>query len=351
MLKQSKIAHRGQSHPYHKIILANLCIMAYWKDINFIGYQLINTNISLVNEELGEMTFSMLARCVLGDNYNTNIDHVNKLYALLPICKSVKDDVLDDVSSSSSMSWRHKIDPVGSEVLAVSHFFKQKIAQLNRINFNTYDGSAACYKSRTAAASYLTREVTPVVYLSNVLDLLPSLFDSISATVHGDFLQPFTNIWPPLERKQQQDDCEEETESSSGEEDHSERQRIQWGADWEGCVIGHFSVSRVAWPGGQKGISIHKVRSIDESKVHQGGNVYHSFQGREYRCTKDAWDINCVTTGKWYVAPGSSVANDTLFSYDVVTYFSSLEPGGRLPTNASLAVRQQHKKESIFSAR
>jgi hypothetical protein len=352
MLKRSKIAHRGTSHPYPKMILANLCILAHWKQVDFIGYKMLDTNVAIFNEELGEMTFSMLARSVLGDHTDTNIDHVNDLYALLPVCKSVKDDILDDVSSTTSISWRHKIDPQGSEVNAVAHFFQQKISQLNRLRFTTYDGSPACYKSRTAAVACLTSAVTPTVYLPDVLDLLPAMFDEISESVHGSFLGPFTNIWPPPPAVHAHEGSEEETDYSSAGEVPAVPVGgviVQWGADWDGCAVGKFSVSRVVWQGGQFGITVHKIRRIEEKDIHNDGNVYHSFQGKEYSCTKDAWNINCVGTGKWYVRPGSSVANDTVLSYDVIAYFSALAPGGKLPSDVSVDIRQQHQREPVFS--
>jgi hypothetical protein len=334
------------------MILANLCILAHWKHVDFIGYKMLDTNVAIFNEELGEMTFSMLARCVLGDHTQSNIDHVNDLYALLPVCKSVKDDILDDVSSTTSISWRHKIDPHGSEVNAVAHFFQQKISQLNRLRFMTYDGSPACYKSRTAAAACLTSDVTPTVYLPDVLDLLPAIFDEITESVHGSFLGPFTNIWPPPAAIQADGGSEEETDYSSAGEVPAVPNGgviVQWGADWDGCAVGKFSVSRVVWQGGQFGITVHKVTRIEEKEIYSDGNVYHSFQGKEYSCTKDAWNVSCVGTGKWYVRPGSSVANDTVLSYDVIAYFSALAPGGKLPLAVCLEIRQQHLRESVFS--
>ena len=350
MLKRSKIVHKGTSHPYPKMILANLCILAHWKDVDFIGYKMLDTNVAIFNEELGEMSFSMLARCVLGDHTDTNIDHVNDLYALLPVCRSVKDDILDDIATTTSISWRHKIDPKCNEVNAVAFFFKQKITQLNTLRFTSYDGSPACYKSRTSAAACQTNAVTPTVYLPDVLDLVPVMFDEISASVHGSFLGPFSNIWPPPPAVHAGEGSEEETDYSSAEEVPALDVVVQWGADWDGCAVGKFSVSRVVWQGGQSGITVHKIRSIEPDNIYNDGKVYHSFQGKEYRCTKDAWDVNCVGNGKWYVRPGSSVATDTVLSYDVIAYFSALVSGGRLPPAVCFDIRQQHNREPVFSA-
>ena len=351
MLQHSKISHRGRSHPYPKMILANLCILAHWKSSDFVGFRMLSSNISLFNEEMGEMTFSILARCVLGDTARTHIDHMNDLYKLLPIYREMKDDILGDVASSTSISWRHKVDPTGDEVNAVAHFFQQKINQVNRIHFTTYDGSPDCYKSRTAAAAHLTREVTPTVYLPDVLQLIPSMFDSITASVHGDFLGEFAHIWPARHGTEAEPDSDDHTEYLSAPEvDNNHSEIIQWGADWDGCVVGNMTVSRVVWAGGQTGICVHRVMHIDDEVINNGGNIYHSFQGKEYRCTKDAWNITCLTSGSWYVLPGSSVATDTVHSYDVIAYFHRLLSGGKLPSSVVATIRHEHERDSLFSS-
>ena len=350
MLKEAKIDHRGNSHPYPKMILANLCILAHWKSTDFVGFRMLSSNISLFNEELGEMTFSILARCVLGDTARSQIEHMNDLYKLLPIYRAMKDDILADVASSTSISWRHKVDPAGDEVNAVAMFFQQKISQLNRIHFKTYDGSPGCYKNRTAAAAHLVSKVTPTVYRPDVLQLIPAMFDTISDSVHGHFLGEFTHIWPPRDGPEVDPVSDDHTEYPSCDEPVDPvGEIVQWGADWDGCVVGEMAVSRVVWAGGQFGISLHKVRHIDEEVIHNGGNIYHSFQGKEYRCTKDAWNLNCITSGAWYVRPGSSVANDTVQSYDVIAYFQKLAPGGRLPAPVILTIRREHERASLFS--
>ena len=349
MLKHSKIAHRGTSHPYPKMILANLCILAHWKSTDFVGFRMLSSNISLFNEELGEMTFSLLARCVLGDTARTQIEHLNNLYKLLPIYRLIKDDIIGDVANSTSISWRHKVDPSGDEVNAVAHFFQQKISQLNRVHFTTYDGSPGCYKSRNAAAAHLVRDVTPTVYLPDVMQLVPAMFDSITASVHGNFLGEFSQLWPPRQGAENDPDASDHTDYQTEDDDHQEGGVVQWGADWDGCVVGEMAASRVVWQSGQTGICVHKVRYIDEDVIHSEGNIYHSFQGKEYKCTKDQWNISCIVSGCWYVLPGSSVADDTVHSYDVIVYFSKLLPGGKLPASAVASIRRENERAPLFS--
>ena len=352
MLKHCKSPHRGESHHYPKLILANLCILAYWTDTNYIGKRMMDDNISVVNEELGEMTFSMLARCVLGDHHKFSIDHMNDMYQLLPVFRDVKHDISSDVHSTSSISWRNQINPEGNDVAAVAHFFRQRIAAVLRMNFTSYDGSPDCYKSRQASASHLTSQVTPTVYLPDVLDHIPGMFADIDSDVNGFFLHPYTNIWPyahavPNNVGIDQNDSED-TQSADEEEEKVQPVIHQWGADWDGCSVGCMAISTVVWPDGKKGVAVHKVRTIAENVVLSGGVNYHRFSGKEYLCTKDVWDEACVSTGKWWVRVGSSVADSDVMSYDVIAYFPALLSGGKLPAAAVREVRQQHQRSPLF---
>jgi hypothetical protein len=92
MMRQMKIPRRGKAHDYPKMILAQLLILEYWKSINHVTVDLMKHNMSLVNEELGEISFGMLAQSVLGDSLRSDLEHMQKMFALLPIYRDVKRD-------------------------------------------------------------------------------------------------------------------------------------------------------------------------------------------------------------------------------------------------------------------
>lgn len=353
MLKESKSPHRGEAHHYPKLILANLCILAYWTETSYVAKCMMDRNISLVNEELGEITFSMLSRCVLGDHFKFSIDHMNDMYQMLPVYRDIKMDISSDVYSTTSISWRNAINPQGADVSAVAHFFRQRILEVQRLNFTSYDGSPECFKSRHAASAHLTTAVTPVVYLPNVLELLPGMFDRISGEVNGFFLHPYTNIWPISIRQAPRNDGDASDDSdetqSSPEEEHKDAPIIhQWGADWENCSIGGMAITRVAWPDGKLGVAVLRVKSKTENVVQSGGTHYHRLSGKEYVCTKDVWTEACLSSGKWWVRPGSSVSDLDVMSYDVIAYFPALLSGGKLPAGVIREVREQHGRSPIF---
>ena len=61
-------------------------------------------NMHMYNEELGEISFSVLARCVLGDNHKSDLQHMRSLYKLLPVYRDTKDQLLADTVSSDSIN-------------------------------------------------------------------------------------------------------------------------------------------------------------------------------------------------------------------------------------------------------
>ena len=109
MLRQMKIKGRGTAHNYPKMILAQLLILEYWRQSDYYAVQLMMANTSIVNEELGEATFSLLARAVLGDSCRSDFQHMRKLFKLIPIYREIKDDLSDQQGKKNSINWHHRI--------------------------------------------------------------------------------------------------------------------------------------------------------------------------------------------------------------------------------------------------
>ena len=366
MLRNAKSVHWGTAHNYPKLILANLLVLAHWTKTNYVAKQMMEENMSCVNEELGEMTFSILSRSVLGDQHKANIDHMNDLYALLPMYRTIDRDINQDVQSSTSLSWRHKIDPDGAEVAAVTLFFRQKIAEVSWQNFKTYDGSLASYKSRVGAAAHLTESVSPIVWMEYVLREVPQVFKQVETDVNGYWLHRYTNIWNVglendpirqqlLAERDSDDSDESDNDSYDGEESPQEEDdSVQWGADWEDCQVGSFALSRAVWHhpsrGDLNGVCVHKIKSInaevelDESTDH----VYHSFMGREYLCSKTQTDYRQVVyqDAKWWTQPGRD-DNHKVMSYDVIAYFPQLGHLGVLPPPILAILKEQREVHGI----
>lgn len=365
MLRKAKSIHWGTAHNYPKMILANLLVLAHWTNTDYVAKHMMETNISCVNEEMGEMTFSILSRSVLGDQHKANIDHMNDLYALLPVYRAIDQDVLNDARSPSSLSWRHKINPQGDEVKAVEMFFRQKLTEVSKQNFQMYDGSVASYKSRVSAAGHLTQCVSPPVWVPDVLEMVPPLFEEIKDDITGYWLHRYTNVWTVGKENDihrsifyegQGDESSDESERDEyfGTEPPAHDESVQWGADWDDCQVGVFALSRGMWPNGSEGVCVHKVKSINaEVELDENeGHVYHSFMGREYQCTDDQTNYarTVKSNTKWWT-PSGHVENEKVMSYDVLAYFPQLGKNGVLPPEVLQVLKDQYRGQSTFWTR
>jgi hypothetical protein len=101
MLRQVKLPHRGKAHDYPKMLLAQLLILEYWRSKDHVTVKLMKQNMSLMNEELGEISFGMLAQSVLGDSLRSDLEHMQKMFALLPIYRDVKRDLQLDANKKT----------------------------------------------------------------------------------------------------------------------------------------------------------------------------------------------------------------------------------------------------------
>ena len=155
--------------------------------------------MSMFNEELGELTFSILARSVLADHTRDDFEHMDRLFRLLRVYRDVKSDVVADNSgSSNSLNWRHKIQKSGDEVTSTQLFFKKIIKQMVNSTYQSYDGSPACYKNAQTGSELRIKPTSPVVYmpLPDMDIYLQKLMMTIRDDMNTNFLYPYSHIWP-----------------------------------------------------------------------------------------------------------------------------------------------------------
>lgn len=199
MLHNCRNAGATRGHPYPKVMLLFMLVLRYWRDTNFCAAQMMRHNMSLFNEELGELTFSILARSVLADHTRDDFEHMDRLFRLLRVYRDVKSDVVADNSgASNSLNWRHKIQKSSDEITSTQLFFKKIIKQMVNGTYQSYDGSPACYKNAQSGLEHRIRTNSPVVFmqLPELDDYLQKLMIVIRTDMNTNFLYPYSHIWP-----------------------------------------------------------------------------------------------------------------------------------------------------------
>ena len=198
MLHNVKNSGTTRAHHYPKVMLAYLLVVQHWRDTNYPGYQMMLENMGIYNEELGEMTFAILARSVLGDHTKDDFDHMNSLFKLLPVYRDVKSDVLADHNAMNSLNWRHKINKHGEEVLSTELFFKQAIRQMVNGTYTSYDGSAKSFSNALNGSQHKQPPINGIVLMSkkDVLAYVHRSLELIRDDMKTNFLYPYKHIWP-----------------------------------------------------------------------------------------------------------------------------------------------------------
>lgn len=346
MLSNATTYTGGRSHDYPKMQVSYLFIFDHWRSHNMPINQMLLNQMSLVNEELGEISFSMLGRCVLGDNIKSDINHMNIMYKLLPVYREVKNDIMADRGSSNSLTYHHKIQSDSKEVTATGFFFNQCIQKIMSGHYQSYNGSKEALRSSQAASTNMTPQFSPIVYLDNVIEYLPAIYETINNNIYGHFLHDYKHIWTEadvevLPQHNEQQDIYD-SDSSENKEPVS-----HWGPPWVECIVGHMAVIRRNFTHTTKGICVFKIVSIHNAAA-EIGDVDNKFEGKEYTCTIINNDIDCVRQGIWHARANSRQPTQMIYNYEVICYFDNFSRY-KLPKLAVDAIMFVMEDDELFS--
>lgn len=360
MLKNARIANMGTPHDYPKLMLAHMLVMSYWSDNELPVWQLMENSMFLFNEEMGEAYYSILARCVLGDNIKSNFEHMNKIFTLLPLYKHVKDDISTDVRDKQfSLTWHHNIPTDADEVTATSFFFKRLINSIADGKYKSYTFTTK-YPSIGSCIETLTTQYVPLVYISDVSAAIDGMTTKIQKALGTNFMSPHLPDWP-FEPDHGSNDADNDGKQSNrntvvneGDEmfsmdtkhDDSDFDDICWGPPWTECSVGRFAVIRceIGAPP-EFGICVVKVTRKDEENL-SGSYPVRILEGKEYLCTVSNVQMRCVRNGRWNWHNVKSTT-DVYDNSSVIAYFDRLNDGA-LPSHVIQAVELSHAKKTIF---
>ena len=312
-------------------------------------------NMHMYNEELGEISFSVLARCVLGDNHKSDLQHMRSLYKLLPVYRDTKDQLLADTVSSDSINYRHTIKPDDDSVRVVTLFFQRTIRQILSGEYRSYNGSSEAYKSAAKAVGCLTVECLPVVFRSDICTLVNSYFDQIDRSICTNFLYKDRDIWTDADDSSADNNVDEERKAPSfnGQSLFSDMEResmsddeLQWGADPDLCIVGNFAVYKDRWDDGD-GVAVGKIIRINNPRQYPDSHeTWNNFDVKTRVCTTKQTDIECIR-GSWHYNPQLSIV-DNVVVYQVLAYCSKLDPSHKLPVSVMQMVTQYNQHKQLF---
>ena len=113
---------------------------------------MLKTSLSAFNEESGELMFSILARCSLGDSGRNSFEYMEKIYTLLHTYRAVDEDLFEDTEKTGpKRNWRKKLDPAA--IAATEDWLKLYVRKLKGNQMTFYDKATPdAYKNAVCAA-------------------------------------------------------------------------------------------------------------------------------------------------------------------------------------------------------
>lgn len=94
---------------YRKVILMQLQLMRYFEMQGLPTHDMYVKNPGLFNEESGEISFSILSRCVMGDTMKHDHKHLNEQYCLMPVYLVCREDIARDLGDTTMRGCSHRV--------------------------------------------------------------------------------------------------------------------------------------------------------------------------------------------------------------------------------------------------
>jgi hypothetical protein len=178
-------------------MLTNAHVLSWHKQNKTFFHSMITSNIACLNEEPGEVTFSMLGRMTLGDNLRCKFSHMKKYYQLLPFYRSLNEKIMEEVPVPLCPRSGHiTIKPDCEEIKMVTHFLLSNINQAKRNIVSVYNGTKKAYKNVRAAANGQVPYTPSLVWQADMTDQLTRLWtNSQDNTLDWYFLQDHIDEW------------------------------------------------------------------------------------------------------------------------------------------------------------
>ena len=252
MLRRVKVKGRGTAHNYPRIQLSYLLILEHWRVNNYVrALRMIRSNSAIINEELGEASFSLLGNVMLGDNLKSKFDHMSRMYSFLPIYRDIRDELKIQLGTKDSINWHHNIRTDDEAVGSAAIFFNRLISGVRDATYQSYNGEPECFKNLASGQQNLTHEHMPRVYTTDIVSEISSMFDNIKRTVECDFLSAHGDLWP-ADYHIRGANRNEGVEMSDYSEDSNLDDQLSddqiWGAPWCMCKVGSFAVTSCDFP-------------------------------------------------------------------------------------------------------
>ena len=190
---------------YPSVILLNMLVLEYQRRTNTPAWLMFLHNFSLFNEESGEMSFSALARAMLGHTNRSDFAHVNTIYILLHQYVCVDDDVQKDRNTKALRNGYQKVDVEGRGVQAARVFLLGHLQTIERNQYRIYSGkpvkgNPAFNNQRAGIASLCVATELKPMWIPDIRKVLGKKFATLKKKLGTNYGYEVAHIFPEFSK-------------------------------------------------------------------------------------------------------------------------------------------------------
>ena len=182
-----------------------MVVLDYQRRTNTPAWKMFVHNFSLFNEESGEMSFSALARAMIGHTNRSDFTHVNTLYILLHQYVCVDDDVQKDRNTKALRNGYQKVDVDGAGVQAARVFLLGHLQTIERNQHRIYSGKVqkgnpAFDNQRAGIASLSVASEKKPMWIPDIQPLLSKKWASLKKKLGTNWGYSVAHIFPQFSK-------------------------------------------------------------------------------------------------------------------------------------------------------
>jgi hypothetical protein len=202
MLQLLIILAETKSNGYIRSVIMQILIILHQKNHNLPTWKILDKSLSLFNEEAGEMSFSVLSRCVLGDTIKHKLDYMNNMYSSIHFMQEVDLEMREDNGKKFTQdhNFRHSFSEDSPEVSATKEFILSRIRLAIHGDLRQYDGTQKGYTSAVSSANHQTVFIRKVpLWDLNVGEMLDKhIAKTKDIFINTNFGQRHVFYWPEM---------------------------------------------------------------------------------------------------------------------------------------------------------
>lgn len=175
---------------YARANLLNLAIICYHYRMKaqLPFWAMFSNNLNCFNEEAGEVAFSALARCTVGDTQKYVHQHINQVWQSINLFQTTSDGFFIDLEEDQPTGRTSTtfVDPKGKDVQTVVSFLQLRLREMKSGTYTVYNSTSA-YKSSVAAKVNSGLSLRPL-HLRPVSRWVKTILQNMIGKVEGTWL-------------------------------------------------------------------------------------------------------------------------------------------------------------------